>query len=354
MKRVEIVGAGLAGLTAAINLAGEGREVVVYEKEKKIGGIPSARPDPAGSPFGLSRLRQYIGVDVSPALKPVERSSLMLWGRKVEMKPRPGLPLYMVERGSRKSSLDSFLYRKARESGVHIEFGQAFETRKDFEDLPPGSIIATGLERRAFDALGIPHNIGYAVVAKGKVDDQTVTATIYMSDYTLNYGFTSTINGICYAQLFQADKPISKDDLEGFDRDVRQAESYKLSPWKEVDIGVLPYRSYFNPRLFWGDKVLAGTLAGAIDPLYGFGMLGAMLSGKIAAMAQEDRCIAVKEFRRLNALYAPELLVRKLMMASPSFVRRGLAWLSAAVTNALPDPLIDLSYRFVPGYGRMG
>jgi flavin-dependent dehydrogenase len=341
--KVEVVGAGLAGLTAAINLARDGYEVVVYEKEKKIGGIPSARPDPAGGPFGLSRLREYIGIDISPALKPVERSSLMIWGRKVEMKPRPGLPMYMVERGSRKSSLDSFLYRKAREAGVKVRFGKAFETRKDFMDLPPGSIIATGLERRTFEALGIPHNIGHAVVAKGKVDYQTATATIYMSDYTLNYGFTSTINGICYAQIFQADKPIGQGD-----------EPYSLSPWREVDIGVLPYRSYSNPRLFWGDKVVAGTLAGAIDPLMGFGMLGAVLSGKIAAMAQEDRPAALKEFRRLNVLYAPELLARKLMIASPAFVRRGLARLNADILNRLPDSLVDLSYRFVPGYGRMG
>lgn len=352
--RVEIVGAGLAGLTAAVNLAGEGHEVVVYEKEKKIGGIPSARPDPAGGPFGLSRLEEYIGIDVSPALKRVERSSLMIWGRKVEMKPRPALPMYMVERGSRRSSLDSFLYRKATERGVKIEFGQAFETRKDFEDLPPGSIIATGLEHRAFETLGIPHNTGYAIVAKGKVDYQGATATIYMSDYTVNYGFTSTVNGICYAQLFQTDKPISSDDLEGFDRDVRQAESYGLSSWKEVEIGALPYRSYSNPRLFWDDKVLAGTLAGAIDPLMGFGMLGALLSGKIAAMAQEDRGAALKEFRRLNVLYAPELLGRKVMVSSPAFVRRGLAELNAAVFDALPDSVVDLWYRFVPGYGRMG
>ncbi len=351
---VEIVGAGLAGLTAAINLAGEGHEVVIYEKEKKIGGMPSARPDPAGGPFGVPRLKEYIGIDVSPALSWVERNFLMIWGRKVEMKPRPGLPMYMVERGSRKSSLDFFLYRKALDRGVEIEFGQAFETRKDFEDLPPGSIIATGLERRAFEILGIPHNIGYAIVAKGKVDHQVATATIYMNDYTVNYGFTSTVNGICYAQIFQADKPIGRDDLEGFDRDVRQAESYNLSPWKEVDIGALPYRSYSNPRLFWGDKVLAGTLAGAIDPLMGFGMLGALLSGKIAATAQADRSTALKEFRRLNVLYAPELLGRKLMVSSPTFVRRGLAEVNAAVFDALPDSVVDLWYRFVPGYGRMG
>jgi hypothetical protein len=83
-------------------------------------------------------------------------------------------------------------------------------------------------------------------------------------------------------------------------------------------------------------------------------MLGALLSGKIAAMAQEDRRTALKEFRRLNVLYAPELLGRKLMVSSPTFVRRGLAEVNAAVFDALPDSVVDLWYRFVPGYGRMG
>ena len=71
-------------------------------------------------------------------------------------------------------------------------------------------------------------------------------------------------------------------------------------------------------------------------------------------MAHEDRRTALKEFRRLNILYAPELCARRLMNASPGFVRRGLARMNAAVFNRLPDPLADLSYRFVSGYGRMG
>jgi hypothetical protein len=35
-------------------------------------------------------------------------------------------------------------------------------------------------------------------------------------------------------------------------------------------------------------------------------------------------------------------------------VGAGLARLNAAVFNRLPDSLVDLSYRFVPGYGRTG
>jgi len=42
------------------------------------------------------------------------------------------------------------------------------------------------------------------------------------------------------------------------------------------------------------------------------------------------------------------------MVSSPAFVRRGLAEVNAAVFDALPDSVVDLWYRFVPGYGRMG
>ena len=83
-------------------------------------------------------------------------------------------------------------------------------------------------------------------------------------------------------------------------------------------------------------------------------MLGAMLSGKIATMAHVDRRIALKEFHRLNVFYVPELFVRKLMNASPTFVRRSFARFNAAIFNVVPDWPVNVSYRFVPGYGRMG
>ncbi len=354
MKPIEIVGAGLAGLTAAINLVHDGHEVIVYEKEKKPGGNPTARPDPAGSPFNLKQLKDYTGIDISPAAHFLERSDQMLWGKQYTLKPRPEVPIYMIERGSRKTSLDSLLHKKAREIGVKIKFGQSFDTKKDFMDLPPNAIIATGLERTPYRLLGIPYKESFAFMAKGTVDYNTATVTIYMGDYTADYAFTGTVNGICYAMLYQREKPLSKTNLEKFAEEVSRMEDFTLTPWKEVDIGVVPFKAYNTPQLFYKDKIIAGSMAGAIDPLMGFGMLGALLSGKIAAMAINDRDKALKEFRRMNILYNPELLIKKLWDACPAVVRCAYIRYSGIAYNYLPSYIINKTYSFIPGYGRMG
>ncbi len=41
--------------------------------------------------------------------------------------------------------------------------------------------------------------------------------------------------------------------------------------------------------MFKNNMIIAGTLGGVIEPVLNFGMLGAMVSGKIAAMAVTDR-----------------------------------------------------------------
>jgi len=43
-KEVVVVGAGLSGLTAALNLARDGKDVTVLEKFERPGGIPLAHP----------------------------------------------------------------------------------------------------------------------------------------------------------------------------------------------------------------------------------------------------------------------------------------------------------------------
>ena len=50
-KKVHIVGAGLSGMVAAINLAREGHQVIILEGASKIGGIHPHHPSIHGTPM---------------------------------------------------------------------------------------------------------------------------------------------------------------------------------------------------------------------------------------------------------------------------------------------------------------
>jgi len=68
MAESVVVGAGLAGLVAAINLARQGRDVVVLEREQRIGGSAIYHPSPEGSPIDIEGFKEYSGIDLEPAL----------------------------------------------------------------------------------------------------------------------------------------------------------------------------------------------------------------------------------------------------------------------------------------------
>ena len=55
-----------------------------------------------------------------------------------------------------------------------------------------------------------------------------------------------------------------------------------------------------NPRLHHKGLILAGTISGFMDPFAWFGILGSLLSGKIAALAVYDPQTAQREFDRFN------------------------------------------------------
>ncbi|MGQ0676915.1 MAG: FAD-dependent oxidoreductase, partial [Rhodospirillales bacterium] len=59
MTAVHIVGAGLAGLAAAIKLAGAGRKVVLYEQADHAGGRCRAESDAGRDPRLDNRNHQF-------------------------------------------------------------------------------------------------------------------------------------------------------------------------------------------------------------------------------------------------------------------------------------------------------
>ena len=153
-RDIIVVGAGPAGLVAAINLNREGFNVILREKHARIGGEPGFHPSVHGTPLDIPGLWDYIGIDCGEAFSLLgDNSKTYVNGKMIGsldslMGPSddsaPKLAIYNTERGHRPTSLDSFLFRIAEKEGVNIEFSNPFK-EDDFEKAPKGTIIATGL-----------------------------------------------------------------------------------------------------------------------------------------------------------------------------------------------------------------
>jgi flavin-dependent dehydrogenase len=352
-KKIEIVGAGLSGLVAGINLAREGFEVVIYEKEKNCGGRPSFRPDPAGSPFDLDQLKDFIGVDIAPACRRGIEGTFYVWGKKTVVPFGEAFDGYMVERSMRETSLDFLLTEEALDAGVRIEYGREL-SGSEFSNLPPNSIITTGLEAGAYRDMGLPLVKLFGADARGRCDMDEPTAAIYLDSYTKEYGFTSSINKVCFAYLIARPETVTTAGVEKFKQQVADTAPFELGAWQTMEWGALPHSSMFAPRLFWGDKIMAGTVAGIMDPTMYYGMLGALISGRVAATAVTDPEKAQRQFKQITRTYTRSWVIKRVHDMLPDAVRRPLTDFAISSLPNRSDNFWQKVWSIVPGYGDFG
>jgi flavin-dependent dehydrogenase len=293
-KEILVVGAGPAGLVAAINLQREGFKVLVREREKRVGGHPGWHPSAHDTPVAIPKIWDYIGIDCSPCFKDCSKNFRFFFGKEELGIPDLEDPLYAVERGFRETSLDSFLFRIAEKEGVDFEFDKPF-TEKEFKEAPKNTIMATGLTEDTYKYMGIRYSTVPGYWAGTKVDPDDVGAAIYFGGFSTEYGYSSSINGIWYVLLFSL-REIPDEALEEFKELVYEKEGRSFDKWRL-------FRGYApkSPKLFFEDRlILTGTLAGVIEPIIGFGITGALISGKIAATAVTEPEKGQAEFDKIT------------------------------------------------------
>jgi flavin-dependent dehydrogenase len=313
MSKIQIVGAGLSGMVAALHLAREGREVTVLEGHPGIGGMKGVHPSAHTTPIDVEYVSRTLDLDLSSCFKPIRDFRLGVLHRLYRC---GSASLHCVERSSRATSIDSYLYNECLRHGVTFCFNTMI---RDPLSLPPDTILATGLHPEMFDALEIPYRKVYSFwmaaerntgMFEGLKTEFEQLLVGYMDHYTNDYFYVTAMNDLWYALLFSR-KPLSKSHLALCVEKVRERLGVSLVGWKFLT-GCVPTRSFRNPRLFLGDKILTGSLSGSMDPMFLFGIHGALLSGKIAALAVSDPEKAEQAFRNLNRFFIPTLIQRRI------------------------------------------
>ncbi len=341
MAETHILGAGLSGMVAALALAREGQEVRVLEGADKIGGMGKFHPSLHGTPIDTDAVSQYIGFDISPHFTPARH---LLNGVEDHLYRVDGNVIRLIERGGRETAFDHGLYRECLRLGVKFEFGQFID---NINSLPPGSIIATGLHQSTFDALEIPYMIHYGYSSHMELDRTEADCTMYsfFDRYTEDYYYAGEMNGLYYGLLFSRNR-LQEENLKAMQAQLKERTGLQIADW-DCQSSAIPVKSCRNPRLFVGDKILAGTLAGMMEPFALFGIHGATVSGKIAALAVTNRDRAIAEFNRCNRYFPFCLTMRRIFNVLPGRLKL------MRYFNEYPQlmrPMMSMLDRGLPGY----
>ncbi len=266
---INILGAGISGLSAAINLAQAGYTVNIFEKRRKIGG--KYRGDLQGIENWSGSLDFRIrlgnqGIRRNFDLKPLRQ--VMVTNGFHEVKCHFKRPVcYLVRRGPLPGTIDRGLASQAMDLGVHIQTG----TR-----IPPQrpDIIATGF------AHGRSFGIVKGVSFQTGMDD---VAIVVLGDSVAYRGYAyllvaSGLGCLCVAVMGRYEQ--SETHFHRAKEIISEMVDLDMENPKDVTgFGSFSARTIFQRE----GRLCVGEAAGLQDLLWGFGIKKAMISGYLAA-----------------------------------------------------------------------
>ena len=272
LAQVEIVGAGPAGLSAALAARRRGAEVVVYEKRDDVGArfhgdfqglenwtrredvlaeLERIGIDTAG--FDHTPVYEIVCFDVDDAAHRISSAQPIF---------------YLVRRGSEPGSLDDALKRQALEAGVRIRFN--CRRRR----LAAPGVVAEGPHRADVIAAGYVFDTDMADGCYAAISERLAPA---------GYGYLLIERGrgtvaTCLFTDFHNERRYLEATVEFFKRNAglrwRSAHRFGGSGnYGIVGSAVVHGRAY------------AGEAAGLQDALFGFGLRYALRSGHSAGVA---------------------------------------------------------------------
>lgn len=267
-----IVGAGPAGLTAAILARRAGRQVTVYERRRDVGGRFH------GDFQGLENwstagdvLAEIQALGIGITFETVPFRKLVCFGpdgrEHIYRSSRPFY--YIVRRGPGPRTLDTALKEQALAAGAEIRFGESILAP------PAGSVIAWGPRRADAMAVGYLFETDLADGSYAVLDNRLAPKGYA---YLLVHGGEATL-ATCLWRDYHNEAEYLERTVDFFRGKLGFSMRQPRRFGAVVSTHVAPPAA--PQHLFW-----AGEAGGAQDALWGFGIRFALRSGKLAASAE--------------------------------------------------------------------
>ena len=271
-RHLEVVGAGPAGLSAAITARAAGTPVTVYEKRPQVGarfhGDFQGLENWTTEEDVLLELER-MGLALGPAVTPVrEIVCFDARGKARSLRSSRGPVFYLVSRGPADGTLDTCLLRQAIKAGAALRYA----TRQNH--LEAGGIVAEGPHAADIIAAGYTFQTGMVDGYFGALSDDLAPEGYA---YLLVHRGRGTV-ATCLSREFHDERRFVERTVEFFERHagLRWQEPRPFGGSGNVSLEATLHR---------GSVYYAGESAGLQDALFGFGLRHAMLSGCFAARA---------------------------------------------------------------------
>lgn len=270
-REIEILGAGPAGLSAALTVARAGRRVTLYERQANVGG--RFHGDLQGlenwtTPGDVLEELSAMGIEPTFDFAAIREGVFFdCDGRERTVRSqRPAF--YLVRRGVGAGTLDQSLKEQALSAGATIRLRQAPP------DLPEPCIRTPGPGR--CDAL----DVGY-VFETDMADGVFAALSERLAPKGYSYLLVCRGWGTVAACLFE-DYGNAREYRERVREFFERKAGLRMSNPRAFG-GTGNIRS--KPLVRAGDTLYAGEAAGLQDALWGFGMRYALVSGHMAGQA---------------------------------------------------------------------
>jgi len=278
---IDISGAGPAGLSAALAVVKTGAQARVYERKNNVGarfhGDFQGLENWTTESDVLEELEQ-LGVTADFEYTPFHEVLCFAPGG-IERVVRSQRPLfYLLRRGQDSGTLDQCLKQQALDAGVDIRFNESLSC------LPRGGIVTEGPHRADAIAAGYLFDTDRADAAYAAVSEQLAPGGYA---YLLICSGRATL-ATCLFRDFHQERTYLQRCVDFFTAKtgIRMAAPRRFGGSGNFGL---------PKRVHKGGILYAGEAAGFQDPLFGFGIRWALLSGAAAGRALADRQPAAYE-----------------------------------------------------------